>query len=387
VAINSAASFTGTKTFKIALTTTTGGATVGTPATANVTINGSGPAGVVPGSGTGAPSAVKNLQLINQGGSSNDTNAATNIQQISWAAATAGTYPISYYRIYRNGAAYATTTALTYTDKNATNSNSPTYSQATTVYAYDVTAVDTQGTEGPKASQMSVYAYQNGQSNWSNYDLTYGQVVENYASTAGGPQGGKYVISIAVPNGGFQPTAHWPQAPIDDLEIGAFKYLVIDVNPGPNVNYALQVGTVSRLPPGDVYGWGPTRNAFDYGPKPVANTWATYKIPLADLNMGVCSFTGSITGTKLKVTAVAAGCFVDAAGFVTGGGVPSGTYITAFDQQASIGTFTVAGPGINASTNIPSTALTYQRTSLYKMTIFPNSNQTLYINNLGFTTH
>jgi hypothetical protein len=386
IEINSAATFSGTKTFKITLSGADG-ATLGTTSGSVATITGSGPGGVIPPTGTGAPSAVSKLQVVNQGGTSNDSSPATNIQQISWSAATPGANAISYYRIYRNGTAYATTTALTYVDKNATNSNDPTWAKATTVYSYDVTAVDTQGTEGPKASQMSVYAYQNGKSNWSNYDLTYGNVVENYSSTAGIPQGGQFDIQASFPSGGFQPTAHAPQAPIDDLEVGAFKYLVIDVNPGNNVNYALQVGTVSRLPPGDVYGWGPTQNAFDYGPKPVANKWATYKIPLAALNMGVCPFTGSISGNKLRVTAVASGCFVDNAGFVTGPGIPGGTYVLANDQTGSIGTFTVAGPGINGSTNVPSASLTFQRTSLYKMTIFPNSNQTLYFNNIGFTTN
>jgi Calx-beta domain len=387
VAINSAATFSGTKTFTIALSAPGGGAGLGTPSSAVASITGSGPGGVVPPTGTGAPSAVSNLQLINQGGTSNGTNPLTNVQQISWSAATAGANAISYYRIYRNGKPYATTTALTYADNNATNSNDPTWATATTVYSYNVTAVDTAGTEGPQASQVSVYSYRNGKSNWSNYDLSYGGLVEDYTSTAGSPVGGQYDIQLSFPSGGFQPTAHAPQAPIDDLEIGAFKYLTVDVNPGPNVNYTLQVGTVSRLPPGDVYGWGPTMNAFDYGPKPVANTWATYKIPLAALNMGICPFTGSISGNKLTVTAVASGCFVDTAGFVTGPGVPTGTYIIAFDQKASIGTFTVAGPGINGSTNVPSSSLTYQRTSLYKMTIFSSTPQTLYLNNIGFTTN
>jgi hypothetical protein len=333
------------------------------------------------------PGAVGNLQLVNQGGSS---NSSSSVQQIRWSAATAGANPISYYRIYRNGVAYATATGLTFSDNNATNSVDPAFSKMATVYSYDVTAVDAAGTEGPKAGQMSVYAYQNGKSNWANSDLSYGSLQENYSSTAGNPKGGTYDIAVNFINGGFQPSVHQPQAPEWNLEIGAFNYFVIDVNPGSLTNkFALPVGTVSRLPPGDIYGWHPTVNVFDYGPAPVANTWATYKVPLLVLGMGSCEFTGSISGSTLTVTAIVNGDpLVDAGGFVSGPGVPAGTYITAYGQHGAIGTFTVAGPGISGSTQVASTKLTFQRTSLYKFGLLPSvQNTTLYFNNMGFTTN
>ena len=311
----------------------------------------------------------------------------TNYQKISWNAATPGANPIASYNIYRNGVLYANTTALTYADTAATNSNSPTWVKNATVYSYNVAAVDTKGNVGPQAARISVYGYHNGVSNWSDADLSYDGVVgnENYSSTAGSPQGGPFDISILFPNGGFQPVAEAPQAPEWDLEIGAFKYFVIDINPGSAISNYVEIGLVSRLPPGDVFPWADGLNIFDYGPAPIANKWATYKIPLSAFNMGIGSFTGSISGTTLKVTAVGSGG-VDAGGFVTGPGVPAGTYITGYGQHASIGTFTLAGPGISAATSVPSTQMTYQRTSLYKFFIQPQTNPVLmYFNNMGFT--
>jgi hypothetical protein len=361
-----------------------------------VAISGSA-APTAPATGTGAPSAVTNLQLVQQGGPNNavgaltsGAQALTNSQQISWSAATAGASPINHYKIYRNGAAYATTTALTYTDTAATNSNDPTWSKPATVYSYNVSAVDSSGNEGPQAAQYAVYAYRNGKSNWGNNDLSYGSLKENYASTAGSPQNGTYDIAINFINGGFQPASAPPQAPIWDLELGAFKYVTVDVNPGSVVNGTrVPYGTVSRLPIGDVYGWHPMLNLYDYGPAPVANKWATYKVPLLAIGMGTCDFTGSISGTTLTVTAIVNGDpLVDAGGFVTGTGVPAGTYITAYGQASAIGTFTIAGPGISSSTHIASTKMTYQRTSLYKFDMQPDKQPVLiYFNNMGFTSN
>jgi hypothetical protein len=429
VLLSSVAPYQGNKTFQVILSNPSVAAAIGNPGVATVTISGHAtqsadespsststqagsqsagtPAAAVDrgggssgssGSGSageakpGGPLAVTNLQLINQGGPNNASNGGyaslTNYQKISWSAAVPGANQVASYNVYRNGVLYANTKALSYTDKAATNSNSPTWVTAATVYGYNVAAVDTQGNVGPQAAQMSVYGYRNGVSNWGKADLSYGGAVVNYASTAGSPQGGPFDIAVLFPGqGGFLPVSDAPQAPTWDLGIGAFNYFVIDVNPGPTTNYQAPVTLRSRLPPGDIYGWAPWPNIWDYGPAPKANTWATYKIPFTAFNMGIGHFTGSISGTTLTVTAVSSGV-VDAGAFVTGPGVPAGTYILAYGQQASIGTFTVAGPGISGSTSVPSTQMTYQRTSLYKLGIQPNTGtETMYINNMGFTVN
>jgi hypothetical protein len=121
-----------------------------------------------------------------------------------------------------------------------------------------------------------------------------------------------------------------------------------------------------------------------------ANTWATYKVPLNEGGVGISTFTGSVSGATLTVTAVLTNATVgvDAGGFVTGPGVAAGTFITAYAQHASVGTFTIDGAGISASTSVASETMTFQRTSLYKFGIQPNDGDpapTLYFNNFGFT--
>jgi hypothetical protein len=91
---------------------------------------------------------------------------------------------------------------------------------------------------------------------------------------------------------------------------------------------------------------------------------------------------------------------VDAGGFVSGPGIPAGTYIVGtpggitFNSGQPVGnglgTYTVAGPGISASTNVPSESMVEQRTALYKVNLgmhdAPNST-TIYVDNIGWTTN
>jgi hypothetical protein len=311
-----------------------------------------------------------------------------NAAQTSGTTGKAGTYPVNNSQALGSASSPVTFTAWVYIDANATNSNSPgAWTVPCTIYTYDVVAVDSQGNLGPQAAQYSVYGFRTGFSNWNNLDLSYGGVIENYASTAGNPESGAYDISLSFPSGGFQPTADAMQAPEWDLEIGAFNYFTIDLNPGANVNFQTSLSIVSRLPPGDVYSWHGISSIWAYGPAPVANTWATYKVPLASvLGVGTSTFTGSISGSTLTVTGVLSGDVgVDAGGYVTGPGVPAGTYITAFAQKASVGTFTIAGPGVSSSLSVPSETMSFQRSSLYKFTMQPNANVTFYLDNFGFT--
>jgi hypothetical protein len=384
IPVSNATPFTGTKTLSLTLSSPSSGATLSTPSSAGITIDGS----AVAASGSGGPSAVTNLQVVNQGGASL-TSLST--QEISWTAAAAGSNPIASYNIYRNGALYANTKSTSYTDTNAPNSNVPTFSAPATVYSYNVAAVDSAGNVGPQTSNSSSYLYQDG--TWhGSQDLSYDGVTANYKSTAGSPQDGPYDVQANFPGqGGWLTVASPPMVPFDDLEIGAFKYFTIDINPGNSIDsQGMQVIMQSRLPPGDETSWGNGYNIFNYGPAPKANTWATYKVPLSVMHFGVSGFTGSISGTRLTVTAVASGGFVDAGGWVTGPGVPAGTYIVGYNQSASIGSFTVAGPGINGSTNVPSESMTFQRTGFYKVGIQPNSlggGSAIYFNNFGFTVN
>ena len=157
--ISDATPFSGSKAFSVALSSPGGGSSLSTPSNAVY------PLPEPAGRGAGGPSAVTNLQLINEGGP-NSANLGgttlTNHQEISWDAASPGANPIASYNIYRNGVLYANTTALTYTDDAATNGVVPTWSAPATIYRYNVAAVDTQGNVGPQAAQMTLWGYHNG---------------------------------------------------------------------------------------------------------------------------------------------------------------------------------------------------------------------------------
>jgi hypothetical protein len=358
--------FSGSKTFSFTLSNPTGGATLGNPGSAVVTING----GVVGGSG--GPSAPSGLLMTKQG---------SNSISLSWGAASQGANPVAKYRIYRNGTAYDTSTGTSYTDNSAWNATNGNYTAAATIYSYTVSAIDTQGVEGPQTSQTSFDVYANGVYNWAG-DFSY-SASANYQDTSGNPESGPYDIQITVNSayGGFQPYAG-NVVPQWDLEAGSFKYLSVDLKPTIG-GQAWQLSAISRLAPGDVYPWASV-NIANYGPVPRQGVWATYKIPLSALSIGTTAFQGSISGNTLTVTSVSGGVGVDAGGFISGNGVQPGTYIVGHNANGGPGTYT-----ISPSQNVSSTSMTEQRTAIYKLDISDQSGASwnqFYIDNLKFVT-
>jgi Calx-beta domain len=383
VPISDATSFAGTKTFTVTLSSPSGGATLGTPTSAGVTITGS---SSTTDGGT-SPSAPTGLTMTGQ--------TATSIS-IAWSAATPGAAPIDHYKIYRNGASYATSTSLSYVDTKATNATSPVPGNAgpslvtaNTVYAYAVSAVDTAGNEGPQQSNATFWVYDNGVFNWGG-DFSYpaGSININYASTAGDPESGSADIEVSytAKGAGFQPYAG-KTVTVWDMEGGSFGYISIDLKPTITSDSWYML-ILSRLPPGDVAPWS-TAQLSNYGPKPVAGQWATYKIPLSALTIGYTNFTGSISGTTLTISSVSSGVGVDAGGYVTGPGVPAGTYITSYGTaRGGAGNYTVAGPGISSSTRVASTSMVEQRTGIYKFNLVDQSSagtNQYYVDNVKFT--
>lgn len=332
------------------------------------------------------------------------TGTLINGPQLSGRAGGRGSYPVNISQKVGSFWHPVTFTAWVYIDAAAPGSNDPDFNTPLASYSYAVAAVDAAGREGPPTSQYAAYGYQNGYSNWNGFRFDYGGAVSTYDSTGGQPPHGAHDLEADfTAGGGLNLVAGSPQAPEYDLNIGAFRYFTIDINPGSPVDYTLSVSHVSRLPPGDVYGWLSVANVFAYGPRPVPHRWATYKIPLAALGIGRCTFTGSIRGNKLTVTAIDSGpAIIDAGGFVTGPGIPAGTYITAYGQKRAIGTFTITGPGITAATRVGGETMSYQRISFYKSTVQPDElpghggsrgrvrprkGPILYIDNFGWTVN
>jgi len=363
IPIDSSTKFTGSKTFAVVLSQPTGAA-ITTPS-ANVVIKGSAT------TGTGSPGAPGALTMTGQTASS---------IALKWGAATPGNGSIAYYKIYRNDSAYATATATSYVDYGATDATNGAFNAAATIYAYAVSAVDTDGNEGPQTTQTTYQVYGNGVFDWAG-DYSYGVSV-NYKDTGGRPESGPYDIAINVYEayGGFQPYSG-NSVPQWDLETGAFDYISLDLKPTID-NQSWRLSMISRLPPGDVYPWAAV-DINSYGPSPVAGQWATYKIPLSALSMGKTSFKGSISGNTLTVTGVNSGVGVDAGGFITGDGVKPGTYIVGHNANGGPGTYTVS-----PAQNVATTSMTEQRTALYKLDIADQSgawNNRYYIDNVRLT--
>jgi hypothetical protein len=343
----------------------------------------------------GAPSAVGSLEMTNQGASS---------IAIKWTAATAGKAPIAHYQIYRNGSKLATTTSLTYTDATATGATTPGYgpepSHPATTYAYDVTAVDSAGLEGPRAAQMTAWVYNDGTAYWGGQDYDAPDLKANYSDTAGAPESGGKDISITM-NGSdkwWQPYSGAPFLTTDPsiwcMELGAFHYMTIDLKP-TKANQTWTLNIISRLPPGDVFNSASVTLPGTFGPAPEVGKWATYKVPFlpasgaadgSSLEVGYGKLTGSISGTTLTVTGNISGLNVQPGSWLTGTGLAPNTYITG-PQQAT------GGPGqytIAPSQNVASTTISAQRTNMYKFSLIDQSSDpqnVYYADKIGFTTN
>lgn len=336
-------------------------------------------------SSAGAPAALLMTQQTSQ------------TISLSWDSPAGGKNPVAYYKIYRNGTAYAQVSGTSYMDSEATNATEPSFLEPATDYSYAVSAVDTQGNESAKA-YPSVYFYRNGAANQGAVDYSYG-ITESWQSAGGSPVGAGNDISLSYPagGGGFQPFSNVPLAPVYDLEIGSFKYLTLDVKV-TDTAHDFFISHISRLPPGDVYprAWVSLSSYCT----PVVGQWVTCKIPLSALSIGSTNFTASISGNQLTVTSVQSGVGVDAGGFISGPGIPAGTYIvgtpggitynSGLPPGNGLGTYTLGGPGISSSTYIASESMLEQRTALYKVDFglhSGTSGTTVYLNNIGWTTN
>jgi hypothetical protein len=370
-----------------------------------------------PSSGSG-PAAPTNLLVTNQGGPNNASFVTlTNHIELGWTAAAAGSFPIATYNIYRgvvNGAAralYATgVTGTTYTDSAATNANQYQFYDQATPYTYAVSAVDIHGTEGPLQTQCGLWGYLNGASNWGNADLSYTTGPSpNYADTTGAPPIGTEDILFQFQGGGggWQPYASYPQVPIYDLEIGWAKYIVFDVKRSTVPNpYTFSM--ITRLPQGDVY---PNKNVNpdSYVTGLTSGVWTNYKIPLVDCNVGINTFVGSVApnastssfndlpayggaahtwncATLTVTSTTSGGVGVELGGFITGSGIPAGTFVL----SGSAGTYVLCGQNVpSGGFTLASSTLTYSRTCMYKSDFYAGAGsaaESVWFNNLGYTT-
>ena len=382
----------------------TGGATASQGTGGNVSSGGASDTAGTTGAGgsmatPGAPSAVTDLLLTNQG---------QNTQTIVWTAAVPVNNAIDHYRIYRNGVAYDTapSTATTYTDRNATNStvpgdNAQNPHSAATVYSYNVSAVDSQGLEGPQASQMTAWWYHNGIF-YANGEFSNpvgggtSQDTTNWCSTAVASQGGTCIAYVTSTNW-WQPYSGGRISPLYAMDIGAFNYLIMDIYSTASQSFV--VAFFSRGPAGDLF------NNITINISATAGQWQHYKnalTPTADpdrnLGFGFGQGTGWFSGTTLTATSWVSGVKFEPCTWVTGAGVTPNTMINqancagcAGEAGSSTGLVQDGGYDVTQSQNVGSAAapidLTLQRTNAYKLHVEAKGNAPYYVDNLGFTTN
>lgn len=302
---------------------------------------------------------------------------------LSWKPAQAGGSPIAHYVVYRNGAAYTTTTSTSYTDRAASNATVPGYTGPATAYRYAVAAVDASGRTSPPTTQSTFWVYHAGEFSWAG-DYSWAATA-SYTDTKGLPQAGKYDIAVSVtsPWGGFLPYAG-NVVPQWDLEGSAFNYLQLDLKPTLS-GQVWYVAAFDRIVAGDI-----ENNAHvdvaPYGPAPTAGQWASYRIPLAVLGMGSNVLTASVSGTTLTVSALQSNVVLATGGYISGPGIAPGTYIAAYGTgTGGVGTYT-----LSSSQNIASTSLQYQRTNIYKISVQDKTGRptnTFYVDNILFTAN
>jgi hypothetical protein len=297
------------------------------------------------------------------------------------------------------------------------------YNGICSVYAYTVTAVDTASNESVP-SYPSIWVYR-GISYTIDSQFSYDGVTQTWNDTAGSPVNGPYDVAVNWPSGvgGFLPVmenggdGHGNQTIFDDLEVGAFNYMVFDIKFATSpLQTNLQLIPQSRAygNPYPAGGGGVDTtaniqfNINSYG-TPVLNQWATFKVPFSVLPWGSCVITGYIVantsganypyGAVLTVLSVVSQTNVGVVSAMrisdAGSLTPANTYILGPTSPPNFGpgTYNITGPNITTSTNIGSSGspVTFNlfNGTVYKFGFQWGSTvptQNAYFNNIGFTT-
>jgi hypothetical protein len=355
---------------------------------------------------TDGPSAPTDFLLTHQGAGD---------AVLAWTAAVAGPSPVSHYKIYRNGVAYDKTSSTRYTDSKATNITTPGYGPQpyvpASIYKYTVSAVDTQGHEGPQQERCTAWVYHDGVDFWTLSKNSYnGGVNCNTKDTAGSPQNGAPCdIAVTVTNRANwwqpfsgQPFLHNMTPTTWAMELGAFNYMTIDLKPTV-AGQTWKLNVISRVSPGDNFNsaqvilGGADRK---FVPQAQPGKWATYQVPFlnasgfangSSLQVGIGKYYGSISGTSLTVTKMVSGMNVQGSSYLSGAGIrpgtasSTGTYVLGSNATSGqAGTYAIA-PAQSAA----NTLITAQRTNMYKFSLADLtglSRNTYYVDNIGFTT-
>ena len=274
VPISNATAFSGSKSFAVALSNPSSGATLSTPSSASVTVTGDGSSGPAPGGATAVawpytalvsftpPAAIEGKTVTAY------TVTATNA---AWIAGSAPASPVMVQggNPGWGGAKSAFTVTATYSD----GTTSPASAASNAV-------VPTAGS-GPSTSPN---VYVNGVFYWEG-DYSYGGAV-SYADATGDPESnaagpGPYDVMFTSTGGGWQ-----PYSPTNSYDLTGYRYLQIDLKPTTSgKTWIVYFEKVGDIPAGGQVTLPSDANGT-YGPAPVVGQWATYKIPLVNMNVG-----------------------------------------------------------------------------------------------------
>jgi hypothetical protein len=292
VAVSNASPFSGSKTFNVVLSSATT-ATLGSPGSATVRINGD------------APAAVGSLQLSSSGYSVAQSAGSLTVT-VNRTGGSSGAVSVAYETI--NGSAIAGTDytpasgTLQWADGNAAAktfsvpvSNAAAFSGSKTfsvtissptggaTLSTPSTATATINGSGSSASPSGVtWMYLNGVKTLAGDFTGSGESTNYQNSTTSGYNGGTkdILITSSVPYGYFIP--YW--AANYQLPNPGYTYLLLSLKPSITGDtfgmHAERVGD-SPLPGIELI----TASGNSYGPAAVAGKWGSYKIPLKDLGV------------------------------------------------------------------------------------------------------
>jgi hypothetical protein len=337
-----------------------------------------------------------------------------------------GTYYVTNPQTCGSAANPVTFQGWSYNDTQSTNCTYPGFNAPGVVYSYAVSAVDSQGNEGPKAypSAYQFYGYSNTFFGNFDYDGT-----QTWNDTNGAPLNGPYDTyaefstnggGLLMTFGGFAPyppygngTTPGCLCPSSRLEVGAFNYLVFDIKPTDNTfqTSQLQYYGVTRAygnsGGGDSGHWS-TVDVRQYCTPPLAvGQWSHCKVPFSALTYGFSYGSGSFAATSQYNGTLTITNFTslpcagpDGSAYVSGPGIPPNTYINMSNYNSNTSPPSGSGPWVYEvmSPNIVgnetgSGAYTFQNTSIYKHGFQwspPGSHSSnlgnWYMNNIGFST-
>lgn len=307
--------------------------------------------------------------------------------QLTGTTGGVGTYAVNRSQTLFSSGSPGLFQKWVFIDSAAPNTVDPMWATPGTVYAYTLKTVDSLSQKSVAATP-NAYVFYQGISNTGNADLNFGGTT-TYNNTINAQPGSPFCIQQV--NGGFQPSADFSFSPHWVFNTGAYNFWTFDMNPGTSgIVSGVMLGNARRqgFINNDIFGVAPTIDMIPYGPVPVANTWGTYKVPNNILDWGIYTFTGSINSSGvLTVTNLPAGSVIDNAGYITGPGVPSGTFVLSNisgSYNTTTSSWNLSGPNVPfAATG--SQTFTWIGVNLYKFA-FASFTGTIYLDNLGWTT-